>query len=89
MFYKHCIFGKQCRQKFKAGKHVSKGVLDYIHSGLWGLSPTIFYGEETYYVLFIDDFLRKFWVYVLKRNTYVFNTFKQIRVMVEKELEGK
>ena len=34
MFCKHYIFGKQCRQKFKTGSHVSKGVLDYIHSGL-------------------------------------------------------
>ena len=28
MFCKHCIFGKYCRQKFKAGSHVSKVFLD-------------------------------------------------------------
>ena len=89
LFCRHCIFGKQCRKTFKVGSHVSKGVLDYIHSDLWGLSPTISYGGAAYYVFFIDDFPRKVWVYVLKRNTDVFNTFKQIRVMVEKRTGRK
>ena len=84
MFCKHCIYGKKCRQKFKAGSHVSKGVLDYIHSDLLDPSPTISYGGEKYYVLFVDEFSRKVWFYVLKRKVGVFNTFKQFRVMVEK-----
>ena len=70
-FCRHCIFGKQCRQKFKADRHVSKGVLDYIHFDLWVLSPTISYGGAAYYVLFVDDFSRKVWVYVLKRKADV------------------
>ena len=69
---------------FKAGSHVSKGVLDYIHSDLWGPSPTISYGGATYYVLFVDIFSRKVWVYVLKRKVDVFNMFKQFRAMMEK-----
>ena len=71
MFCKHCIYGKQCKQKFKAGSHASKGVLDYIHSDLWGLSPTISYGGETYYVLYIDDFSRKVWVCLKKKRLCV------------------
>ena len=85
MFCRHCIFGKQCRQKFKAGSHVSKGVLDYIHYDLWGLSPTISYGGATYYILFIDDFSRKFWVYVFKIKADLFKRFKQFRVIAEKK----
>ena len=84
MFCKHCIYGKQCRQKFKAGSHVSKGVLDYVHSDVWGPSPTVSYGGAKYYVLFVDDFSRKVWVYVLKRKADVLNTFKQFKVMIEK-----
>ena len=71
MFCKHCLYGKKCRQKFKEGSHVSKCVLDYVHSDLWGQSPTISYGGEKYYVLFVDDFSRKVWVYVLKRKSCV------------------
>ena len=88
MFCRHCIFGNYCTQKFKAGSHVSKGVLEYTHSDLCGRSPTIFYGGATYYVLYVDEFYRNVWVYVLKRKVDVFNTFRQFRLMVEKRTCG-
>lgn len=33
-FFEHCIYRKQARQKFKPGKHTSKGIPNYIHSDL-------------------------------------------------------
>ena len=83
-FCEHCVFGKQARQKFKAGRHNSKGILDYIHSDVWGPAPIVSYGGSSYFVSFIDDYSRKVWIYVLKRKADVFNTFKQFRVWVEK-----
>ena len=65
-FYKYCVFGKQCRHKFKIGRHISKGILDYIHSNVWGPSPTISFGGSSYFVTFIDDYSGKVWVYLLK-----------------------
>ena len=59
-------------------------MFDYVHSDVWGPSPTVSYGGAKYYVLFVYDFSRKVWVYVLKRKADVFNTFKQFKVMVEK-----
>ena len=63
-FCKHCLFGKQSKQKFKTCKHTSKGILDYIHSDVWGPAPTTSYGGSSYFVSFIDDFSRKVWVYM-------------------------
>jgi transposase InsO family protein len=83
-FCKHCIYGKQSRQKFKIGRHTSEGILDYIHSNVWGPSPTISYGGSSYFVSFIDDFSRKTWIYMLKSNDDVFIVFKQFRDLVEK-----
>ena len=60
MFCKHFIYGKQCRQKFKTGSHVSKGVLDYIHFDLWGLSPTIPMGEKNIMYYLLMTFLEMF-----------------------------
>ena len=82
-FCKHCLFGKQSKQKFKTGKHTSKGILDYIHSDVWGPAPTTSYGGSSYFVSFIDDFSRKVWVYMLKKKSDVFTVFKQIRALVE------
>jgi hypothetical protein len=75
-FCKHCIYGKQSRKKLKTRRHGSKGVFDYIHSDVWGPSPTISYRGSSYVVKFIDDFYKKVWVYLLKRKDDVFTIFK-------------
>ena len=57
-FCKHCVFGKQCKHKFKteSGSHNSKEILNYIHYDLWGPSPTVSYEGALYFLTFIDDF---------------------------------
>jgi hypothetical protein len=48
-FYKYCVFGKHCRQKFKIGRHIIKGIIDYIHSDVWGPCPTVSFGGSSYF----------------------------------------
>jgi transposase InsO family protein len=86
-FCKYCVFEKQCRQKFKTRRHISKGILDYIHLNVWGPSLTVSLGGSSYFMIFIDDYSRKVWVYLLERNADVFNTFKQFRALVEKSTD--
>jgi transposase InsO family protein len=71
-------------KSLKHGKHISKGVLDYIHSDVWGPSPTVSVWRIIIFFTFIDDFSRKVWVYLLKRKADVFTVFKQFRDLVEK-----
>jgi hypothetical protein len=75
-FCKHYIYGKHNRQKFKTVRNTSEGILDYIHSDVWGPSPIISYGGSSYFVTFIDDFSKKVWIYMLKRKVDVFIVFK-------------
>ena len=35
-FYEDCVFGKSTRHSFKNSTSKSIGILDYIHSDLWG-----------------------------------------------------
>uniref|UniRef100_A0A1S3YRG2 Uncharacterized mitochondrial protein AtMg00300-like n=1 Tax=Nicotiana tabacum TaxID=4097 RepID=A0A1S3YRG2_TOBAC len=37
-FCEHCVLRKQKKVSFSTGKHKTRGVLDYIHSDLWGPS---------------------------------------------------
>nr|GEV80080.1 hypothetical protein [Tanacetum cinerariifolium] len=37
-FCKHCIFDKHKRVKFNTSVHTTEGILDYVHSDLWGPS---------------------------------------------------
>jgi hypothetical protein len=86
-FYKYCVFGKQCRQKFKTGRHITKGILDYIHSYVWGPYTKVYFGGLSYFVTFIYHYCRNFWVYIIKRNINVFNNFKQFRALVQKSID--
>ncbi|KAK3022873.1 hypothetical protein RJ639_045963 [Escallonia herrerae] len=84
-FYKHCVFGKQCRVKFSRAVHTTKGTVDYIYSDLWGLSTIPSKGGGRYMLTFIDDFSRKVWVYILKKKSDVFVQWKQFKMMIEKQ----
>ena len=48
-FCKHCVYGKECKQRFKIGSQNSKEVLDYIHSTLWGPSLVVSHGGALYF----------------------------------------
>ena len=85
-FCEHCIFGKQKRVSFSSpAVHKTKGTLDYIHSDLWGPSRVPSKGGARYMLTFIDDYSRKVWVYFLKHKNDVFLTFKQWKVLIEKQ----
>jgi len=64
-FCKHCVFGKQKKVSFSTATHRTKGILDYIHSDLWGPSKVASYGGHRYMMTIIDVFSRKVWVYFL------------------------
>ena len=84
-FCENCVFGKQKRVKFNTGKHNSKGILEYVHSDVWGPAPVNSLGGARYFLTLIDDYSRKVWVYFLKQKDEVFGKFKQQKAKVEKQ----
>ncbi|GJT56509.1 retrovirus-related pol polyprotein from transposon TNT 1-94 [Tanacetum coccineum] len=64
----HCINGKTTRVKFGTAIHKTQGILDNVHSDVWGPSKTRSLGGRHYYVTFVDDFSQRVWVYTLKRQ---------------------
>ena len=53
-----CQFGKQHQHSFPKERNVSKGLLDVVHSDVWGPTQTATFGGCRYYATFIDDFSR-------------------------------
>ncbi|KAL0394744.1 UNVERIFIED_CONTAM: hypothetical protein Slati_4440600 [Sesamum latifolium] len=43
------------------------------------------FGKSSYFILFIDDFTIKTWVYFQKHKNEVFETFKKLKIRVEKK----
>ena len=83
------MYGKQHRVSFKIGFHTSKGVLDYIHSDVWGPVSISSYNSVQYFINFIDDYYRKVWIYFMKQKFDLFGIFKKWKVQVENQTGRK
>ena len=84
----HCLDGKKNRVFFKSYPFLrKKELLELVHSDLCGSMKTKTLGGALYFVIFIDDCSRKFWVYVLRTKDQVLGFFKQFQVSVEIETE--
>ena len=66
---------RQRRVAFSTSQHKTKGLLDLIHTDVWGPSLGSSIGGARYYVTFIDYFSRKVRVYFLKQKSEVFQKF--------------
>ena len=55
----HCVLGKQRRVKFDTVIHNIKGILDRVHSDVWGPTKTPSIGSQQYFVTFVDDVSRR------------------------------
>ena len=89
-FCKYCVMGKQTKVSFKvASKGRKNGILDYIHSDVWGPSRIKSKGGARCFVSFIDDFSRKIWVYFMKEKSEVFIKFKEWKAEVENQTGRK
>jgi Integrase core domain len=76
-----CVIGKQTRRHFEKSKFSITRPLELIHTKVCGpITPGSFSGNE-YFITFIDDYLRK---YFLEKKSEAFETFKKFKVMVEK-----
>ena len=86
-FCEHCVLGKQKKVSFSTAKHRTQGIVDYIHSDLWGPLRVPSFGGKRYMLTFIDDFSRKVWVYFLRQKNETFSIFKKFKALVETDWE--
>ena len=68
-FYEHYIYGQQNCVSFPNKATRAKGILELVHSDLFGpvLLPSL--RGSRYYVSFINDFSRMTWIYFLNKNS--------------------
>ena len=88
-FCEHCVLGKQTRVKFATAVHDTKGILDYVHSDVWGPTRTASLGGKHYFVTFVDDFSRRVWVYTMKKKDDVLGIFLNWKKMIETQTGRK
>ena len=89
-FCESCVLGKSHKQSFPTAKHTTKGILEYVHSDLWGSPSTPgSLGGCKYFISFIDDFSKKVWAYFLQTKDEAFSKFKEWKEAVESHTEKR
>jgi hypothetical protein len=60
-----CQLAKQLVLSFNNNDFFSHASFDLIYSDIWGPSPTATVGGSKYFVIFVDDFSRYTWIYLM------------------------
>jgi transposase InsO family protein len=84
-----CRFAKQTRLPFPLSQTKTETYFELVHSDVWGPAPVNSYDGYRYFVLFIDDFSRTTWIYLLKTKSEVFLCFTNFFHMVQTQYNGK
>ena len=81
-----CLLGKHERRSFpkETTSRTSKSLQLLPTDVCVPVDPPSF-GKRKYFLLFIDDFSRKTWVYFLKQKSNVFVVFQNFKALGEKE----
>ena len=79
----YCISAKMHIFHLNKTPLVSTSILEIVHSDVWGLSPITSLLGFNYYVLFVDDYTRFTWLFLLKHKREILFVFKHFKSMVE------
>jgi transposase InsO family protein len=86
---KGCALGKYTKTAFPSSDSRAAGILDLIHSDVCGPMSSASLTGCLYYVIFIDDFSRKSWIFFMKTKGQVFNRFQEFKALVENQTGKK
>lgn len=63
--------------------YVSNAPFDLIHSNVYGPSPVLTIGGSRYYISFVDDYTRYYWVYLMKNHYEFFDIYLIFWTMIK------
>jgi hypothetical protein len=82
---KGCTLGKYTKNFFPSSGSRAVGILDLIHSDVCGPMSSASLTGSLYYVVFIDEFSRKSWIFFMKTKGQVFSQFQVFKALVENQ----
>jgi hypothetical protein len=85
---KGCMLGKNIKKSFPSSDNRAQGILDLVHSDVCGPMSSPSLSGCLCYVIFIDDYSIKCWIYFLKAKSNTFDKFKEYKDFFEKK-KGK
>jgi hypothetical protein len=83
---KGCMIGKNIKKAFPSSDNRAQGILDMVLYDVCGSMSSPSLNVFLYYVIFIDDYSRKCWIYFLKDKSDTFDKFKEYKTFIEKQI---
>jgi hypothetical protein len=78
-----CQLGKQPALPFNNSDSHATASFDLIHSDVWGPSPVASMSGSRYFIIFVDDFSRYTWVFLMKSRSELLDIYHNFAKMVE------
>jgi hypothetical protein len=79
---KGCTLGKNIKKSLPSSDNRAQGILDLVHSDVCGPMSSPSLSGCLYYVIFIDDYSRKCWIYFFKAKSDTFDKFKEYKAFI-------
>jgi len=87
--YKGCTLGKYVKSTFHDQDNKAYAVLERVHSDVCGPYSTTSTSKHKYFVIFIDYFSRKCWIFFMHKKDETFSKFVEFKELVKKETNKK
>ena len=86
---KGCTLGKFLKATFHKKDSRTTTILERIHTDVCGPFLVASTVKHRYYVIFVDDFSRKCWIFFMQKKSETYSKFCEFKAVVEKELGKK
>jgi len=86
---KGCTLGKYTKSSFHDTDIQAKNIIERFHFHVCGPFLTTSTVKHRYYVIFVDDFSRKCWIFFKHKKYQTFTEFFDFKALVEKESSKK
>ena len=82
---KGCTLGKFVKATFHEKDSRATMILERIHTDVCGPFSVASTAKQRYYVIFVDDFSRKCWIFFMQKKSETYSKFCEFKALVEKE----
>ena len=77
--------GKYTKSSFHDRDNRAEVILERVHLDVCGPFSTASITKHMYYVIFVDDYSRKCWMFFMQKKDQTFTKFCEFKALVEKE----
>ena len=85
---KGCTMGKYVKATFHEKENLASGILERVHTDVCGPFFVASTTKRKYYVIFVDEFSCKCWIFFMQNKYQTFSKFLEFKTLVEK-VSGK